>query len=60
VEGEDLKSHIRKRGKLSKEEAITLARQVGEGLAEAQKPRVVHRDFKSQNIMIGIEGRLSL
>jgi len=52
VRGEDLKSFIRRKEKLSKQEAITIAKQVCKGLAEAHELRVIHRDLKPQNIMI--------
>jgi serine/threonine-protein kinase len=53
VKGEDLKSFIRRKGKLSEEETIAIAKQVCEGLAEAHALGVIHRDLKPQNIMIG-------
>jgi tRNA A-37 threonylcarbamoyl transferase component Bud32/predicted ATPase/RecA/RadA recombinase len=56
VPGEDLKSFIRRIGKLPEEKAISLAKQVCEGLAEAHRLGVVHRDLKPQNIMIDKEG----
>jgi len=52
VKGEDLKSFIRRKGKLTEEEAIAIAKQVCEGLAEAHELGVIHRDLKPQNIMI--------
>ncbi len=52
VRGEDLKSLIRKKGKLSEKEAVAVAKQVCKGLAEAHELGVVHRDLKPQNIMI--------
>ncbi len=52
VPGEDLKSFIRKKGKLAEEETIAIAKQVCEGLAEAHELGVIHRDLKPQNIMI--------
>ena len=52
VEGDNLKTHIRKVDKLAQEEAISLAKQVCEGLTEAHELGVVHRDLKPQNIMI--------
>jgi tetratricopeptide (TPR) repeat protein len=52
VKGEDLKSFIRRKETLKKEEVIALAKQVCEGLAEAHELGVVHRDLKPQNIMI--------
>jgi len=56
VSGEDLKSSIRRMGQLSTGKAISIAKQVCEGLAEAHRLGVVHRDLKPQNIMIDREG----
>jgi serine/threonine protein kinase/Flp pilus assembly protein TadD len=57
VHGEDLKQLIRKVGRLSPGQAVGIARQVCDGLEEAHKLGVVHRDLKPQNIMIDEEGR---
>jgi serine/threonine-protein kinase len=56
VEGENLKSFIRRSGQLAPRKAISLAKQVCEGLAEAHRLGIVHRDLKPQNIMIDREG----
>ena len=56
VQGEDLKHSIRKKGKLKEKDAVAIAKQVCEGLAEAHSLGVVHRDLKSQNIMIDEKG----
>jgi serine/threonine protein kinase/Flp pilus assembly protein TadD len=56
VSGEDLKSMIRMMGRLSPGQAVSIIRQVCEGLVEAHKLGVVHRDLKPQNIMIDREG----
>jgi len=56
VPGEDLKSMIRMMGQLSVGKAISIAKQVCEGLAEAHHLGVVHRDLKPRNIMIDKEG----
>jgi len=56
VSGEDLKSMIRMMGQLSSGKAISIAKQVCEGLAEAHRLGVIHRDLKPQNIMIDREG----
>ena len=56
VPGEDLKSFIRRSGKLDIPKAISIAKQVCEGLSEAHRLGVVHRDLKSSNIMIDKEG----
>jgi serine/threonine protein kinase/Tfp pilus assembly protein PilF len=52
VKGEDLKSLIKTKGKLSIDEATKIAQQVCSGLAEAHDLGIVHRDLKPQNIMI--------
>jgi serine/threonine protein kinase/Flp pilus assembly protein TadD len=56
VSGEDLKSFIRRSGLISTGKAISIANQVCEGLLEAHRLGVVHRDLKPQNIMIDKEG----
>jgi serine/threonine protein kinase/tetratricopeptide (TPR) repeat protein len=56
VPGEDLKSLIHSIGALPVGKAVSIARQVAEGLAEAHRLGVVHRDLKPQNIMIDREG----
>jgi len=60
VPGEDLKSFIRRAGHLNEEKALNLARQIVEGLAEAHRLGVVHRDLKPQNIMIDREGNAKI
>jgi len=56
VPGEDLKSSIKRMGPLSSGKALFIAKQVCEGLAEAHRLGVVHRDLKPRNIMIDREG----
>ena len=56
VRGEDLKSMIRMSGQLGTGTAISIARQICEGLSEAHRHGVVHRDLKSSNIMIDKAG----
>jgi len=56
VSGDDLKGLIRRMGRFSTGQAITIAKQVCEGLSEAHKLGVVHRDLKPQNIMIDQNG----
>jgi tetratricopeptide (TPR) repeat protein len=57
VAGEDLKSLIRRKGRLAEEETLSLAGQVCAGLREAHRLGVTHRDLKPQNIMIDAEGK---
>ena len=56
VPGEDLKGLIHRIGALPVGKAVSVARQVCEGLEEAHRAGVVHRDLKPQNIMIDREG----
>ncbi len=56
VSGEDLKSTLRRVGHLSTSKAVYIAKQVCDGLAEAHKLGVVHRDLKPQNIIIDDKG----
>jgi serine/threonine protein kinase/Tfp pilus assembly protein PilF len=51
IEGQSLKKKIES-GPLELDEAIRIALQVAEGLQEAHKKGVVHRDIKSANIMM--------
>jgi serine/threonine-protein kinase len=52
VPGENLKSMIRMTKQLSVKTAVSIAKQVCEGLVEAHRLGVVHRDLKPSNIMI--------
>ena len=56
VSGEDLKSSIKRMGPLSAGKAIFITKQICEGLIEAHKLGVIHRDLKPQNIMIDKAG----
>lgn len=60
VSGDDLKGMIRMMGRLSAGQAITIAKQVCEGLAEAHRSGVIHRDLKPSNIMIDREGTVRI
>ena len=60
VSGEDLRSSIRRFGQLPIGKSISIANQICEGLAEAHRQGVVHRDLKSNNIMIDKEGNVRI
>ena len=60
VPGEDLKSFIRRSKRLSIPNAISVAKQISEGLSEAHSQGVVHRDLKPSNIMIDKEGNVRI
>lgn len=51
VEGERLQQLIES-GRLGLAEAVSLCREVAEGLAEAHSKGIVHRDLKTENIMV--------
>jgi serine/threonine protein kinase len=56
ISGEDLKSFIKRAAPVSIERAMSITKQVCEGLAEAHKLGIVHRDLKPSNIMIDKAG----
>ncbi|MEO8039721.1 MAG: serine/threonine-protein kinase [Betaproteobacteria bacterium] len=56
LEGRELRSILSERGCVSIEEAVSIAAQVGEGLAYAHARGVVHRDVKPTNIMLNKDG----
>jgi tetratricopeptide (TPR) repeat protein/tRNA A-37 threonylcarbamoyl transferase component Bud32 len=60
VSGEDLKSILRMMGPMSAGKVVFIAKQVAEGLAEAHRLGVVHRDLKPQNIMVDREGNVRI
>ncbi len=60
VPGEDLKSMVKMTGQLSVGRAVLIAKQICEGLTEAHRLGVVHRDLKSRNIMIDKEGNAKI
>jgi serine/threonine-protein kinase len=56
IEGWSLKKKIES-GPLKFEEALGIAGQVAEGLSEAHKRGIVHRDIKSANVMVTERGQ---
>jgi len=60
VRGEDLKKLIRKMVRLSAGQAIPIAKQICEGLGEAHRLGVVHRDLKPQNVMVDEDGNVRI
>ena len=60
VKGENLKRLIRKIGRLSPGQAVPIACQICDGLAEAHRLGIVHRDLKPQNVMIDEEGQAKI
>jgi len=56
VAGEELKSFMRRSKQLALGTAISIAKQVCEGLEEAHRMGIIHRDLKPSNIMIDKDG----
>jgi serine/threonine-protein kinase len=59
VEGRTL-AQMLSRGPLPVRQAITIARQVAEGLAAAHGLGVIHRDLKTQNVMVTPSGQAKI
>ena len=59
IDGVELRDKI-KTGSIPIDEAINIAVQIGEGLEAAHKKGIVHRDIKSQNIMITKDGKVKI
>lgn len=60
VEGRDLKTMIRRDGRLAVHEATAICAQVARALAAAHAAGVVHRDIKSHNVLVTPEGTAKL
>jgi tetratricopeptide (TPR) repeat protein len=52
LEGETLSAYLSAHGKVNPNDAIEIARQLCTGLAEAHRSGVIHRDLKSDNIIL--------
>ncbi len=60
VKGENLKLLIDREKGLSPGQAVPIARQICEGLAEAHRQGVIHRDLKPQNVIIDESGEAKI
>ena len=60
VNGITLKEHISKNGKLSWRVALKFASQICDALYHAHERKIVHRDIKPHNIMVGADGNLKV
>ena len=57
IQGEDLRSLLRRIGRLPADKAVEIAAQLASGLAAAHDKGVLHRDLKPANIMIDERGQ---
>jgi len=60
VEGETLKDHIRREGRYPPGEAVRIALELLAGVQVAHGVHIVHRDIKSQNILIDRAGTVKV
>ncbi|TML30687.1 MAG: serine/threonine protein kinase, partial [Actinobacteria bacterium] len=57
IEGENLKEHVVRKGRLDVREALEIAVEVARGLAFAHEQGLIHRDVKPQNILLNGDRR---
>src|ERR1700676_58087 len=58
IEGQDLRSLVKKQGRLTPEQSVTFIQQVCLALDAAHGEGIVHRDLKPQNIMVDPQGKI--
>ncbi len=56
LEGTDLGSVIRQSGPLAIRRAVHIARQISRALAAAHEAGIIHRDLKSENVVLTVKG----
>jgi serine/threonine protein kinase len=57
IDGENLKEHVVRKGRLDVREALEIAVEVARGLAFAHEQGLIHRDVKPQNVLLNGDGR---
>lgn len=60
VEGDDLKTHLQRRGPLKLEEFLRLAPLVLSAVSTCHREGVLHRDIKPQNLLLDAHGEVRL
>ncbi len=60
VDGESLKQRLRRRGRLSPDEAAATALAVLDALQEAHRRHIIHRDVTSSNVLVDGAGRVKV
>jgi serine/threonine-protein kinase len=59
-DGETLKARLARTGALAVAEAISIAKQIADGLSAAHKSGIVHRDVKPANVMLLPNGNVKI
>jgi len=57
IEGENLKEHVVRKGRLEVNDALEVAAEVARALAFAHEHGLIHRDVKPQNVLLNGDGR---
>ena len=52
LRGETLEEHLQREGRMTPDKALPLVGQIADGLQAAHQAGVIHRDFKSGNVML--------
>lgn len=60
VEGESLKDYIKSMGTLSINDSVNIMCQMLEGISYAHEHGIIHRDIKSHNILLSVDGRVKV
>lgn len=60
VEGITLKEYIKRKGRISHKEIISIAIQMCTGIGSAHAANIIHRDIKPQNIIISKDGKVKV
>jgi tetratricopeptide (TPR) repeat protein/predicted Ser/Thr protein kinase len=60
IEGQDLRSLLREKGKFPPAETVAIVEQICRALEAAHTEGVIHRDLKPQNVMIGVNGKVAV
>ncbi len=59
IQGETLRQRMQ-RGPVSIREVVSLAREIADGLDEANRQRIIHRDLKPSNIIVTPQGHVKI
>jgi serine/threonine-protein kinase len=60
IKGPSLKQVLREKGPLAPSDLVSIAQQLGEALDTAHAAKIIHRDVKPDNVLVGEDGRAKL